>query len=132
MGLTYFGHPVACRAALTNIDIMEREGLLKNSRDVGEVFQNAGRELLQFDHVGDVRGHGLMLAVDLVEDKTTKSPFPGSAAVSDRVFKSCLKRGLVVRPVGDRIVLSPPLIISEAEASKVFEILGQAVSEISA
>lgn len=130
MGLTYFGHPVACRAALTNIEIMERDGLLKNAKNIGEVFQRQGRTLNALAHVGDVRGHALMLAVELVQDKGTGQAFPISAGASEKVFKRCVENGLVVRPVGDRIILSPPLIINEDEANKVFEILGDAITAV--
>ena len=130
MGLTYFGHPVACRAALKNIEIMERDGLLKNAVNVGEVFQKQGRTLHSLANVGDVRGRALMLAVELVQDKRTGQAFPISAGASEKVFKHCVENGLVVRPVGDRIILSPPLIINEDEAKKVFEILGDAISTV--
>ena len=130
MGLTYFGHPVACRAALKNIEIIERETLLKNTREVGRLFQQMGRQLMSLDHVGDVRGMGLMLAVDLVKDKASKTPFPQSAGVADRVFRKCLDALLIVRPVGDRIILSPPLIINEQETLHVFEILTEAVAQM--
>lgn len=72
-GLTYFGHPVACRAALKNIEIMESENLLGNVREVWPYFQETAQSLMNLPLVGDVRGQGLMLAVDLVVDKKTKA-----------------------------------------------------------
>ncbi|MDA5095469.1 aminotransferase [Aliiroseovarius sp. KMU-50] len=132
MGLTYFGHPVACRAALTNIEIIQREGLLGHARNMGKHFQETATGLCDLEHVGDVRGHGLMLAVDLMADKTTKTPFPVTAQAGANVFRTCAELGVIVRPVGDRIVLSPPLVIEKAESNQIYSVLRQAISGLSA
>lgn len=131
MGLTYFGHPLACRAALTNIEIIEREGLLRHAREMGDYFQQAATALCDLEHVGDVRGHGLMMAVDLMADKDDKAPFPVSAQAGAHVFKACVERGLIVRPVGDRIVLSPPLIIDRSQVDQIVATLRESIQEFS-
>ena len=92
MGLTYFGHPVACRAALKNIEIMESEGLLAHSNAVGPYLQQTAQSLMNSPLVGDVRGHGLMLAVDIVADKKTKEPLPVSTKAGDRVFRKVYRK----------------------------------------
>ncbi|MDE0347864.1 MAG: aminotransferase [Boseongicola sp.] len=127
MGLTYFGHPVACAAALKNIEIMERESLLPNSATVGEFFQSDAQRLCNLPYVGDVRGKGLMLAVDLVADKASKAPLPVNARAGERVFKKCVDNGVIVRPIGDRIVLSPPIIISTDQCSEIVDAIGDAI-----
>ncbi len=132
MGLTYFGHPVACRAALTSIGIMEKEGLLANARTTGDQLQSSAKRLMDLPIVGDVRGHGLMMAVDLVGDKAAKSPLPMSAKAGETVFRKCAERGLIVRPVGDRIVLSPPLIINPTQVETIVSTLQDAISETAA
>lgn len=132
MGLTYFGHPVACRAALTSIGIMENEGLLANARTTGDQLQSSAKRLMDLPIVGDVRGHGLMMAVDLVGDKAAKSPVPMSAKAGETVFRKCAERGLIVRPVGDRIVLSPPLIINPTQVETIVSTLQDAISETAA
>ncbi len=116
MGLTYSGHPVACAAALKNIEIMERERLLANAARVGAYLQQAAKALLDLDIVGDVRGMGLMLGVDLVADKATKAPLGGA---SEQIFKGCVDRGVIVRPVGSRIIVSPPLVIDTAQCDMI-------------
>lgn len=116
MGLTYFGHPVACAAALMNIEIMERENLLANATTVGAHLQKAAKSLLALDIVGDVRGMGLMLGIDLVADKMTKAPLAGA---SEAIFKGCVDRGVIVRPVGSRIIVSPPLVIDTAQCDTI-------------
>ena len=127
MGLTYFGHPVACAAALKNIEILENEKLLENARTTGPHLQAKAQELTRFAHVGDVRGHGLMLAIDLVADKATKAPLPLSARAGATVFRQCVDRGLIVRPVGDRIILSPPIIIDQAQCDMIVETIADAI-----
>ena len=128
MGLTYFGHPVGCRAALENISIMEREGLLLHAKTVGEYFQSKLSRLRDLDYVGDVRGQGLMLAVDIVQDKVKKTAFPVSARAAARVFEACVSEGLIVRPVGDRIILSPPLILNREHVDQMHDILRRGLS----
>lgn len=123
MGLTYFGHPVACRAALKNVEIMENENLLANAREVGAYFQEAAQSLRSASSVADVRGHGLMLAIDLYQDKDSKTPFPIDAHAGARVFEACRDRGVIVRPVGDRIVLSPPIIIDRAQVDTIVSVI---------
>ncbi len=130
MGLTYFGHPVACRAALENIAIIEREGILSHVREVSDYFQSSLRRLVADQHVGDVRGLGLMAAIDLMEAPDEKRPFEASFEASDRVFNACLAEGCIVRPVGDRIILSPPLIIERDHVDHLTKSLSRALTAL--
>ena len=130
MGLTYWGHPVACAAALKNVEIMESEGMLANAATSGAHLQAAARRLADLPHVGDVRGHGLMLAVDMVKDKATKEGF--DPAVGERIFKKCVQRGVIVRPVGNRLVISPPLIITPEQCDEIVDALKGAIEEFAA
>lgn len=130
MGLTYFGHPVACAAALKNIEIIERDNLLENAGVTGSYLQKHAQCLANLPIVGDVRGQGLMLALDLVADKTTKAPFHVSEQIGARVFKDCIEKGIIVRPVGDRIILSPPIIISKKECNTLISTLKDVISRI--
>lgn len=127
MGLTYFGHPVACAAALKNIKIMETESLLPHVQEVGPYLQETAKSLLNLPVVGDVRGSHLMLGIDLVSDKSTKAPLGGGA--SEDVFKGCIERGVIVRPVGDRLVISPPLIISKDQCDEIVEAVSGAIKD---
>ena len=130
MGLTYFGHPVACAAALKNVEIMERDRLLANAGQMGDYLLERAQRLCKLPAVGDVRGKGLMMAVDLVADKATKAPFPVSTAAGHRVFQKCMDHGVIVRPVGDRLVLSPPLIINKSECDMIVDALEAGIAEI--
>lgn len=126
MGLTYWGHPVACAAALTNIDIMAREDLPGHARRVGAHLQEAALALTNLAGVGAVHGAGLMLGIDLVADKRTRAP--AGSAVAERVFRACLDRGVIVRPVGSRIIVSPPLIVTPAQCDEILGAIGEAVA----
>ncbi|SDP84596.1 aminotransferase [Phyllobacterium sp. OV277] len=132
MGLTYFGHPVACAAALKNIEIMEREGLLANAANTGAHLQEAAKKLLDLDIVGDVRGRGLMLGIDLVTDKATKAPLPASENAAELIFMGCIERGVIVRPVGSRIIVSPPLIIDSAQCDVIVAAIADAIKDFMA
>lgn len=132
MGLTYFGHPVACAAALKNIEIMERENLLENAREVGTYLQESAKSLLNLPIVGDVRGSHLMMGIDLVADKRTKKPLAMDEQTSNRIFRGCMERGVVVRPVGDRIVLSPPIIISKDQCDNIIEAISGSIKDLQA
>lgn len=127
MGFTYSGHPVACAAALKNIEIIEREDICGHVRDVGPYFYNQAQSLSDLSIVGDVRGSHFMVGIELVSDKTLKRSFPVAVMVADRVFKHCRERGLIVRPVGQQVILSPPLIMSKSQVNQLFEILREGI-----
>jgi adenosylmethionine-8-amino-7-oxononanoate aminotransferase len=129
MGFTYTGHPLACAAALTNIDIMEREDLPGQVRQRGPLFQSTLGALADHPLVGDVRGSHLMLGIELVADKARKTPFEATVGSANRVFRRCLDLGLVVRPIGNILVLSPPLIISEDQIQEIHDTLEKALNE---
>ncbi|MFT6958266.1 MAG: putrescine aminotransferase [Halieaceae bacterium] len=132
MGYTYTAHPVACAAALKNIEIMESEYLLEHVREVGPYFFEQLQCLAEFDIVGDIRGSHLMVGIELVQDKGRKQSFAGEVNVTSRLFKHCLERGLVVRPVGDVVVLSPPLIMSKEQIDSLVNILRESIDSLSA
>ena len=129
MGLTYFGHPVACAAALKNVEILERENILGNAQEVGPYFQESAKSLLNQPIVGDVRGSHLMMGIDLVQDKKTKTPIDMSEKATHRIFQKCVERGVIVRPVGDVIVLSPPLIIDKDQCDQIIETINESITE---
>lgn len=129
MGFTYFGHPVACAAALKNIEIMEREDLLGNAREVGTYLQESAKSLLNLPIVGDVRGSHLMLGIDLVANKQTKAALDMDEKASARIFKGCMDRGVIVRPVGDRIIISPPLVITKEECDDIINAVAGSIKD---
>lgn len=120
-GFTYSGHPVACAVALANIRILEREGLVDRTRtDIGPYFQDRLHEAFD-DHpiVGEVRGVGLIAAIELVQDKATRQRFPNYGSVGSQCRNHCFANDLVMRGVRDAMVLSPPLVISRDEVDEL-------------
>jgi PLP-dependent transaminase len=109
-GFTYNGHPTCSAVALENLAIIEREGLLERARQIGPRLLERLRPLEQLDHVAEVRGEGLMLGVEVTEAET-------AAAIA----AGCRRDGLIVRAAGVSLVLSPPLVISDAEVDELVE-----------
>jgi adenosylmethionine-8-amino-7-oxononanoate aminotransferase len=130
LGYTYSGHPVSCAAALANIDIIEEEKLCKNVRVLGPLFQEKLSTLSQHEIVGDVRGSHLMAGIELVADRATKTGFDPSVQAASRVAEHCMEMGLVVRPIGNVIVLSPPLIVTEGHCEEMVDILGRSIEAV--
>ena len=129
-GFTYSGHPVACAAGLKNIEIMEREGLLANAAQVGSYFETRMKTLGALPLVGQVRGRKLMLCVESVADKASKALLPDEVGESKRISDLCEEMGLMVRPIGHLNVMSPPLIITEAQVDFVAEVLEKAIRRV--
>jgi adenosylmethionine-8-amino-7-oxononanoate aminotransferase/putative sterol carrier protein len=133
-GFTYMGHPVCCAAALANIDIVEREDLAANAADVGAYLLERLRQRIGgFDSVGDIRGVGLMVGIELVTDKATKRGFSKPHAACTRVELEAWERGLYCRAMGIEVVgLAPPLTIDRACADEIVDILAESIAAMEA
>lgn len=131
-GYTYSGHPVCCAAALKNIEIMEREGILEHVREITPHFHERLDALGKYDIVGDTRGAGLIgcvegvAAPDLPEEKRLAIDIE----FGERVDAKCEENGLIVRPLINMCVFSPPLIINRDEIDRMFDILDGAIAEV--
>jgi adenosylmethionine-8-amino-7-oxononanoate aminotransferase len=131
-GFTYSGHPAVCAAALVNLEILEREGLLAHVRRLAPYFARRLGELRALAAVGDVRAAGLMGAVELVADRARKTPFAAELAMSWRVRAAALRRGVIVRGSGDNVVVCPPLIVRREELDVIVDTLAESIREASA
>ncbi len=129
-GYTYSGHPVACAAALANLDIIEREGLIAGVRRNAPYFKRRLERLGALPIVGEVRAAGLMAAVELVRDTVTREPFPPQAKVAPRVRAAALRRGVILRAGADLIVVCPPLIVTKDQIDTIVRVLGEAIAEV--
>src|SRR3990172_7554988 len=128
---TYSSHPVGCRVALANLDIIEREGLVGEAKRKGrKLLDGLAGALAAHPHVGDVRGLGMMCAVEIVKDKTTKEEFPAADKVGFRVHEETQKRGLHSRHRGDVFLLAPPLVTTDAEIDRIIQIMGESVPAV--
>lgn len=138
-GFTWSHHPVGAAVANAVIDIVEREGLVDRSARLGGVVQQRlADELGEHPHVGQVRGLGLLRAVELVADRETKAPFDRSERVSERIVAAAFDLGLTVYPcssavdgrVGDAVLLGPPLSVTDTELDGMLERLVDAVHAV--
>jgi adenosylmethionine-8-amino-7-oxononanoate aminotransferase len=127
---TYSGHPVGCAVALANLDIIEREGLAARARELGGLLLRSLATLSAHRHVGDVRGLGLMAAVELVADKASKAEFPAAERAGPRVHEATQERGMFTRLRGDVYNLAPPLVTSEAQIERIVQILGESIEAV--
>jgi len=128
-GSTFGGNPVCCAAALATLDVIKQEKLLENAGFVGQRLLDKLRELQQESHlIGDVRGLGLMIGVELVKDREAKTM---AKEIADQVMLECFQRGLLLLTCGpSSIRFAPPLTITEAEADIAFEIFAEALKEV--
>jgi len=129
-GITFGTHPVACAVALANIEIIEREGLVENAARVGGYLHDGLRGLMErHPIVGDVRGRGLLLAIEIVKDRATKEQFAEGDELADKLTAALLSRGVLCR-AANVVNIAPPLVISEAEADELVAALDGALGEV--
>jgi adenosylmethionine-8-amino-7-oxononanoate aminotransferase len=135
---TYSGHPACCAVGLANVDIIEKEGLVERAAEMGKRLQAGLETLRPLKHVGDIRGLGMLGAIELVEDKGSRKPIPGMGA---KVVGEAMKRGLIMRQrgasdgppaSGDSLCLAPPLMTPEATLDRIVQIVGESIEAASA
>ena len=129
-GHTYTANPLACVAALSNLEVFERENTLAKLKDKIAFLKKGLKNFWELKHVGDIRQLGFMVGIELVRDRDTKRPYPYAAKTGIKVIKEARKRGLVIRPLGDVIVLIPPLSMSLKELEKLLEITYDSIKVI--
>ena len=126
-GYTYSGHPVACAAALKALEIYERDDIFAKAASVGDYMQRRLREFDGHPLVGEIRGKGLIAAIELVANKESGQAFDGGV-VGAHAQKACQDNGLIVRAVaGSSIAFCPPLIITEAHVDEIIHAVGKAL-----
>ncbi len=119
-GFTWSGHPVACAVSLKNLEIIEREKLVERVHDdIGPYFQAKIRELAAHPLVGEVRGVGLLGAIELVKDKTTRTFFPKDSDVGTQCRNHCFSNGLVMRAIRDTMVVAPPFVVTHEQVDEI-------------
>ena len=133
LGGTFGGNPLACAAGLAVLDQVEREGLIERAARIGDLTTERLRDMAgRHDAIGDVRGRGAMVAIELVEDRATKAPAKG---IASRIIEECSREGVIVLKAGtyDNVVrLLPPLTIDEDLLQEGLDVLDKAVAAASA
>lgn len=128
---TYSAHPVGCAVALRNLEILEREGLPSQSAEKGEYLLARLRAALgSHPHVGEIRGKGLMCAVEFVRDRATKAEFDPAERIGERLNAEVQKRGLFTRLRGDVFCLAPPFVTTQDELDRTVSILADSVAAV--
>jgi adenosylmethionine-8-amino-7-oxononanoate aminotransferase len=130
-GYTYSAHPAAAAAAIATLKILVEQDIPAQVARVGAPFQRRLRGLVQrHAFVGDVRGIGLMLGIEMVADQTTRAPLPRTSEIPALVARAAYQRGLMVRVSGPNLILSPPLVITPAELEYLCDTLEAALDEV--
>ena len=135
-GHTYIGHPTAAAAALAVQQVIQRDGLLAAVRERGDHLARALRDRLgAHPHVGDLRGRGLFMGIELVQDRASKTPFDPALKLHARIKAAAMAGGLLVYPMGgtidgrrgDHVLLAPPFVVSEAEIDQIVDRLAASI-----
>lgn len=124
-GHTFGGNPLAAAAALASLELFDSESILQRLPAKAERLAAAVAPLRDHPHVGNIRQRGLMMAIELVEDRSTAKPFDPAEMRGRKVCRRSTEQGVWIRPLGDVIVIMPPLSIRESE----IDLIGQAIRE---
>jgi 4-aminobutyrate--pyruvate transaminase len=128
-GFTYSGHPVCAAVALRNLELMEEMDLFNHAARMGEILQQRLQQFVGHPLVGEVRGKGLIAAVELVRQAEPREPFAASDGVGAFCANACHQAGLVLRNMGDSIAICPPLIINENQIDELVSKLAGAIDQ---
>ena len=129
-GHSYTGNPLACNAALASLEIFERDHTLEELKGKVCFLEEKLKSFLDLSHVGDIRQKGFMVGIELVKDKQSKEPYPLKEKTGSKVILKARENGLVIRPLGDVIVIMPPLSISYEHLEQLIEIVFHSIKEV--
>ncbi len=128
-GHSYTGNPLGCAAAIANLDIFESEDTLTQLQHKIQFVKDTIKTWKDWPYVGEIRQAGFMIAIELVADKKNKTPFALEKRIGGRVCEAAKSRGLILRPLGNVVVLMPPLSIEMTDLEQMLLILGNAIQE---
>ncbi|MCL5058117.1 MAG: adenosylmethionine--8-amino-7-oxononanoate transaminase [Actinobacteria bacterium] len=129
-GHTYTGNPLACAAALASLELIERTDFISGMGEKISFLSGALGRFWNLKHVGDIRQKGMMAGIELVEDRSDKKPYPAGANIGHRVILEARKNGLIIRPLGNVIVLMPVLSMSLSELEDMVNITYSAIKTV--
>jgi len=121
-GHTFTGNPVACAAGLASLDIFVKDETLKNLQPKIQLLADGLKPISELEHVGQVRQRGFMVGIELVEDKETRKPYPPGLRIGHQVILEARRRGVILRPLGDVLILMPPLSIAPENLDQIIEV----------
>lgn len=126
-GHTYTANPLSCAVSLANLELFEKNNVLEKLKPKIKLFAERLKEFWKLLHVGDVRQCGFMAGVELVKDRATKKPYLWEAKIGIKVVMEARKRGVIIRPLGNVIVVMPPLTIAKRELNKLLDIIYESI-----
>jgi adenosylmethionine---8-amino-7-oxononanoate aminotransferase len=129
-GHTYTANPLACAAALANFEVFRRDKVIENLQPKIAFLRDGLKSFQKLDHVGDIRQQGFMVGIEMVADREQKTPYSLESRTAMKVIQYARQKGLVIRPLGDVIVLMPPLSISLEELGKLLEITYDSIKSV--
>lgn len=129
-GHSYTGNPLACAAALACLDIFEKEKTLEKLKPKIELLEEYLLGIAEFDHVGNVRNKGLMAGIELVIDKETKAPYPWEDKMGWKVAYYARDKGIIIRPLGNVVVIMPPLSIGIENLEQLLKVIKEAIKVV--
>ena len=129
-GHSYSGNPLAAAVALANLDLFDSDATLARARSLATVLATETARLATNDHVGEIRQRGVMCGIELVADRATKRPFPEAERVGARVCRAARDEGLVIRPLGDTIVVMPALTMTADEVRFLVDVLQGCIATV--
>jgi adenosylmethionine-8-amino-7-oxononanoate aminotransferase len=129
-GHTYTGNPLACAAGLANLRLFREEKVLERLEKNIQFLSESLDEYRRLKHVGDIRQIGMMVGIELVLDKVSKQEYPFGDKIGIRVCKEARTRGLILRPLGNIVVLMPPLSISPGELQEILSITYESIEAV--
>jgi adenosylmethionine-8-amino-7-oxononanoate aminotransferase len=132
-GHTYTGNPLACAVGLASLRVFREERTLERlGATIARLAERLAADVAPLAHVGEVRQQGVMVGIELVAERGTRAPYPPAARIGQRVVRAARARGVVLRPLGNVIVLMPPLAIALAEVDRLVAVASAAIEEATA
>ncbi|MCX8031266.1 MAG: adenosylmethionine--8-amino-7-oxononanoate transaminase [Thermodesulfovibrionales bacterium] len=129
-GHSYTGNPLACSAAIACLEIFEKEKTLEKLRKKIVLLQERLKRFFNLSHVGDIRNKGFMTGIELVKNKTTKEPYPLEDKIAWKVIYKAREKGVIIRPLGNVIVIMPPLAIEEENLIQLLDVIEKSIVEV--
>lgn len=126
-GHTYTGNPLACAVAVESIDVFKKEKLIEKLQGKISILRKGLERIKELSHVGEVRQKGFMVGIELVKSRKTKKPYPPGERIGQKVIWEARNRGVVIRPLGDVIVLMPPLAIDKPTLEKLVDVTFESI-----
>ena len=129
-GHSFTGNPLACQAALASLNLFKKEKILEALQPKIQFLKGELQKFYSFPNIGDIRQKGLMVGIELVKDREKKTPFPLKDRIGHRVILEARKRGVIIRPLGDVIVLMPPLSIQLNELEQLTQVVFESIETV--